>query len=107
MLDKYGKEGLVVLGVTLDDSKDEAARKGVIAYLQKQKVPFTNVNLQGTAETRPKTLDFGVGVPAAFVFNRDNRYVKKLPRVDAKGEPVEDFDYDVIEKLVAELVRKK
>jgi hypothetical protein len=55
----------------------------------------------------PPTLNFGGAVPGAFVFNRDNRHVKKLPRVDAKGEPVEDFDYDVIDKVVAEQLLKK
>jgi hypothetical protein len=104
MLDKYGKDGLVILGVTLDDPKDATARKNVVEYLQKRKVPFDNVNLESP---RPKTLDFGGFVPGAFVFNRDNHHVKKLPRIDDKGEPVEEFDYDVIEKIVADLLRKK
>jgi hypothetical protein len=107
MLDKHGKEGLVVLGVTLDDPKDAKTRQLTIDYLQKKKITFQNYNLDGDPEKRPATLDFGGAVPGAFVFDRTNRYVRKLPRVDAKGEPIEDFDYDKIDKAILEALKGK
>jgi hypothetical protein len=107
MQNKHAKDGLVVLGVTLDGSKDAQARELALAFLEKQKVPFRNVALDVDPAKLPSTLNFGGAVPAAFVFNRDNRHVKKLPLLDAKGEPVEDFDYEAIDKVVAELLKKK
>jgi hypothetical protein len=109
MLDKYGKDGLVVIGVTLDGPKETKARESAAAYLDKQKVPFRNVALDVPPEKLPANLAFIVksGVPGAFVFNRDNRYVKKLPLLDAKDEPIEEMDYDVVEKVVAEQIKKK
>src|SRR5262245_60156770 len=107
MLDKHGKDGLVVLGVTLDDPRDEKARQGVLKYLQAKKMSFQNYHLDADPGKRPATLNFGGGVPAAFVFNRANQHVKKLPRVDDKGEPVEDFDYDKIDKAILEELKRK
>jgi hypothetical protein len=101
MLGKYGKNGLVVLGVTLDDPKDAKALAAVRAYLEKNKVPFRNVALDVPPDKLPSTLRFN-GVPGVFVFNRDGRYVKKLPVLDARGEPVEDFDYAAVDKAVAD-----
>src|SRR5262245_47286045 len=107
MLDKHGKDGLVALGVTLDDPKDEKARASVMKYLAQKKITFPNVHLDADPEKRPKTLDFGGSVPGAFVFNRANQHALKLPRVDAKGEPIEDFDYDKIDKVILEELKRK
>src|SRR4051812_661308 len=102
MHEKYGKDGLVVLTVTVDDPKDAAARTVVENFLAKKTYPFRTLNLDADVEKLP-TLDFGGGVPGAFVFNRDNRYVKKLPLYDrVKKQELEEFDYDAIEKTVAE-----
>ena len=102
MLDKYGKNGLVVLGVALDDPKDAKALASVRSYLEKNKVPFRNVALDVPPDKLPPTLRFN-GVPGAFVFNREGRYVRKLPLIDSRGEPVEDFDYSAVDKAVADL----
>jgi hypothetical protein len=109
MLNKYGKDGLAVIGVTLDDPKDAQARARAAKFLEKQKVPFRNVALDAPPEKRPAPLQFITksGVPGVFVFNRDNRHVKKLPVLDAKDEPVEEVKEDVIEKVVAEQIKKK
>jgi hypothetical protein len=107
MLDKHGKQGLVVFGVTLDDPTDEKARQSILRYLEKKKITFQNYHLDADPKKRPRTLDFGGGVPGAFVFNRANQHVKKLPRLDAKGEPVEDFDYDKIDKAILEELSRK
>src|SRR5262245_13883346 len=107
MLDKHGKDGLVVLGVTLDDPKDEKARASVLKYLEGKKITFPNYHLDADPMKLPKTLDFGGSVPGAFVFNRAGQHVLKLPRLDAKGEPVEDFDYDKIDRAILEELKRK
>ena len=107
MHEKYGKNGLVILTVTVDDPKDAAARAAVEKFLAKKSYPFRTMNLDGDQEKLP-TLDFGGGVPGVFVFDRDNRYVKKLPLYDRdRKETVEEFDYDLIEKAVAGALQKK
>jgi hypothetical protein len=109
MLDKYGKDGLAVIGVTLDDPKDAKARANAAAFLEKRKVPFRNFALDVPQDKRPVPLDFinQAGVPGVFIFNRDNRYVKKLPVLDAKGEPVEQVTDQVIDKTVVEQIKNK
>jgi hypothetical protein len=47
-------------------------------------------------------------VPAVFVFNRENKWVQKYPTLSADGmKVVQEVDYDVIEKQVADLMRRK
>jgi hypothetical protein len=109
MLDKYGKDGLAVIGVTLDAPKETKARENAAKFLEKLKVPFRNFALDVPEDKRPAPLGFisKAGVPGVFVFNRDNRYVKKLPVLDAKDEPIEPVDPAVIEKIIAEQIKKK
>jgi hypothetical protein len=109
---KYAKDGFVAVSVSIDpirgkDGKVNAkAVKDVTEFLQKQKPPFRNFILDAREEEWQKKL--GVyGPPCVYVFNRDNHFVLKLPVLDKKGEPVEVVDYGVIEKTVAELMKKK
>jgi hypothetical protein len=111
MQDKHGKDGLVVLTVMLDDPKDVKVRASAEKYLatklfKDRAPPFRTLNLDANPDKLPPTLNFS-GFPGAFVFNRDNRYVKKLPLLDAKGEPIEEFDYDKIDRAVTEALQKK
>jgi hypothetical protein len=106
MHEKYGKDGLVILTVTLDSPKDAEARAKVEQFLAKKKPPFRTVNLDAEPDKLPTTLDFGGGVPGAFVFNRANRYIKKVPLV--KGDKtLEDLDYGVLEKAAIGALEKK
>ena len=73
---------------------------------ERHKPAFRSFALDLSPEKHPSTLQFG-GVPGVFVFNRDNRYVMKLPVLDAKGNTIEEFDYATIEKVVAEQIQKK
>jgi hypothetical protein len=109
MLGKYGKDGLAVLGVTLDNPKEIKAHESVRTWLAQKKVPFRNVVLDVDPDKRPPSLRAvtQIGVPGAFVFNRSGQYVKKLPLIDAKDEPVEEMDYDTIEKVVAGEIKKR
>jgi hypothetical protein len=108
MHSKHGKGGLEIVSVTLDDPRDRDAaktRERVIRFLnEKIKPTFPSVNLDIRAEDREKKFKTG-SVPIVYVFNRDNRYVMKLPLVNDKGEE-EEVDYDAIEKAVANLIKK-
>lgn len=105
MQDKYGKQGLVVLGVLLDDPRDDTIRAAGLKYLDRVKPSFENVYLDARPEVWQKKLRFE-NYPGVFVFNRDNQYVKKLPLLNEKGEEVEEVDYDVVEKTVTDLLKK-
>ncbi len=109
MLDKYGKDGLTIIGVTLDNPKDAKERASAAAFLEKKKVPFRNVALDVPQDKLPAPLSVitKAGVPGVFIFNRDNRYVKKLPVLDARDEPIEQVEPGVIEKVIAEQIKKK
>ncbi len=103
--EKYGKDGLVVLSVALDDPHNAETRNAALGCLERNKPPFRSFALDLVPEKHPATLQFN-GVPGVFVFNRDNRYVLKLPALDARGNTIEDFDYAAIEKVVAEQLKK-
>jgi hypothetical protein len=105
MHEKYGSDGLVVLGVLLDDPTDDRLRADGLKYLGKVKPPFENVYLDAPPEVWQKKLRL-TGYPGVYVFNRDNHHVKKLPVLDDKGEEKEEVDYDVVEKVVANLMKK-
>jgi thiol-disulfide isomerase/thioredoxin len=103
---KYASEGLVAMSVTLDRADDKAARQSAEKFLQKQRATFQNLLLDAPPEEWQKRLKAD-GPPVVFVFNRDNRIVKRWPVVNAEGKTVEDVDYAAVEKLVADLLRQK
>jgi hypothetical protein len=94
---KYGGEGFVALSVSLDNSRDGKIRARVDDFLQKKQARFTNVIAEGDTDTWYERLKIGA-VPAVFVFDRDNRRVKKL-----SGEEV---DYSLVESEVVKLLKK-
>ena len=105
MHEKYGKDGLVVYSVLLDDPKDAGLRATGDKYLAKIKVPFPIVYLDMPPAEWSKKLRLNA-YPGAFVFNRANKYVKKMPETNDKGDQ-DEVDYDVIEKIVQSLLKEK
>ena len=105
MHDKYGKDGLVILTVTLDENTDEDTtpemrakwRKTVENYVARAKLPFCTYNLDFDPRKRPAPLAFSDGVPRVFVFNRDNQFVLRDQGPDEQE----------IEKAIVEAVKKK
>jgi hypothetical protein len=97
MQKKYGGDGLVALSVSLDNSKDAMIRAKVDEFLKKKQANFTNLIAEGDTDEWYERLKIG-SVPAVFVFDRENRRVKKLA-----GEEV---DYKLIEAEVAKLLKK-
>jgi hypothetical protein len=104
MHDKYGKDGLVVYSVLLDDPKDAAIRATGDRYLGNVKVSFPIVYLDMPPADWSKKLRLDA-YPGVFIFNRANKYVEKLPRTKANGDQ-EDFEYADIEKTVQSLLKE-
>ena len=87
MHEKYGKDGLVVLTVTMDEDNDasaeeRAATRGKIVGRRRNcpSAPTTSTSTR----TRPP-LAFSDGVPRVFVFNRDNQYPLSCRKCDKPG----------------------
>lgn len=100
---KYGKDGFVAVSVALDEKK---SRPGVDKFLDKAGADFPCFLLDEQQEVWAKRLQVN-GPPRIYVFDRDNRVVKKWPVFDDKEELVEDVNFAAIEKLVADLLKKK
>lgn len=99
---KYGKDGLVVISVALDDIRDKDdpdALKRVNEFLRAKKATFTNLLLDETTEFWQKQLRF-IAPPCQFVFDRKGKWTQFIP---AEAE----IDQKVVEKLVVELLRQK
>ncbi len=94
---KYHQDGLVAMSVALDNPADRTIRAKVDEFLQKKQAAFTNLIAEGDIDDWYNTLKIG-GIPCVFVFDRENRRVKKLV-----GEEV---DYKLIEAEVAKLLKK-
>ena len=102
MQKKYGKDGFVAVSVSLDE-KDNLPR--VKQFLEKVGADFPNYRLDVPPEVWQTKLKVD-GPPCIYVFNRAGRFVKKLPAFDDKGEPIEEVDFKVIEKVVVDLLKK-
>ena len=94
MHNKYAKDGLAALSVSLDDPRDEKAQQRVIEFLRKQKATFTNLVLDEKTEVWQEKLKFD-GPPCVFVFNREGKWKK-----------FESPDYAEVEKYAVELLKK-
>jgi hypothetical protein len=106
---KWNKDGLEVITVMVDDPDDKPVRKSnVDTVTRRGATVFRNVYMEkGFAWDKKLNV---LGVPAIYVFNRDNRYVKKLPILDEKGDEKEFLDeagYDAVEKVVEGLMKRK
>jgi hypothetical protein len=94
---KYAGDGFVAMSVSLDNAKDKEIRVEVDAFLTKNQADFTNVILEAPMEEWQEKLKID-SYPCVFIFNRDNRIVRKLV-----GEQV---DYKAIEAEVVKLLKK-
>ena len=105
MHEKYGKDGLVILTVNMDENKDKDTtaedragwRKTIQRYLLKRTLPFRTYDLEFDPNQTPAPLKFYAGVPRVFVCNRDGQYAFREGGPDEKD----------VEKAIAEAVKKK
>ena len=108
MHQKYGKDGLVVVSVSLDlaiarDGEDnvnpEEVRKTVAGFLQKRNAGFGALILDEPNKLLQEKLHF-IAAPCAFVFNRQGQWTQFA------GDRNE-FDEQKIEKHVQEVLKEK
>jgi hypothetical protein len=97
MHQKYAKDGFVAISVTVDTPADAGK---ALAFLQKQKAEFANFLLDETDKVWQEKLKIE-GPPCIYVFNKDNRIVKKMG-----GEDNDVTNYEVVEKIVVQLLKK-
>jgi thiol-disulfide isomerase/thioredoxin len=96
---KYAGEGLAVVSVAipLDEDTPLAVERGkVLKFLQEQNATTPNLLLDEKADVWQARLHFD-GVPAVYVFNRAGKWYQFK----------DEFSYDEVAKLVAELVKAK
>ena len=96
MQEKYGKEGLAAVSVSLDDASDQDARAKVLKFLEGKKARFSNFILDEKPEVWQEKLDIG-GPPCVLVFGRDGKLVKNFN---------DGVDYQEVEKLAVEQLKK-
>jgi hypothetical protein len=94
---KHGKDNFAAVSVSLDDPNEKDVKKKVLEFLESKKATFTNLILDEKSDFWMEKLDID-GPPAVFVFNQKGERVKKF---------ADDFKYEDVEKLVAELMKKK
>jgi hypothetical protein len=103
MQKKYAGKDFAAVSVNLDDPKDAKARQKALDFLQKQQATFTNVMLDAKPEVWQEKLKID-GPPCIYVFDRDGRFVKKLPVISTKDDEAEEAAYSVVAPLVAKLL---
>jgi len=96
MHQKYQKQGLVIISVSLDDAEDRDSVKEAEDFLKKMKASFQNFLLEEKPEVWQKKLN-AEAVPLVFVFNRQGQIEKKF---------MESPSHEVLEKLIEQLLRK-
>src|SRR5829696_6200463 len=96
MHEKWAKDGFEVIAVATDKASEVKALAHARKFLaDKIKPKYLTVHVDSTTFDFEKKIS-PQNVPAAFVFDRENRWAKKLPSFDDKGEEKEAFEYDLI-----------
>ncbi len=98
MRDKFAKDGLLVITVSLDEEpQSKEVQEKVRKLLESKKANrFTNLILDEKLEAWQKKLNFD-GPPSFFVFGKDGKLIKHFKN---------DFEFDEVEKLVGEALKQ-
>jgi hypothetical protein len=94
---KYKKDDFAAFSCALDDPERKGIQEKLLKFLKEKKAAFPNFLLNETDEVWQDKLKI-LGPPAVFVFDREGKPAKKF---------TENFTYEDVEKLVAELIKKK
>ena len=97
MQNKYGKDGVVAMSVSLDDPNEKDNKHKVLKFLESQKATFSNFILDEKPEYWQEKLKID-GPPCVFVFNREGGIARKFAEIKV--------DYADVEKVVVELLKK-
>jgi hypothetical protein len=92
--EKYSKDGVAAISVSLDDPRDKGEKEAVLKFLQKNKASFTNLILDESQEFWQKKFKMD-GPPTVYVFNREGQWTQFTG-----GD-----HYPEVERLVVEFLR--
>lgn len=106
---KYGGKEVVCMSLACDyvgikSKPPEFYRERVQKFLDKQEATFENLLASVEAEELFEKMKIA-SIPAVFVFGKDGKLVKCFNNDSAQSE-AENFTYEDVNKLVAELVKK-
>src|SRR5262249_25275552 len=93
--EKYAKDGLGGVSVSLDDAHKDGTRAAVLKFLRARKASFPNFILDEDSEYWAKKFDT-VGPPFVYVFDRQGKW-RRFQGAEHYGE---------IESLVQEFLKK-
>ena len=96
---RHAKEGLVCVSVSLDEAKEQDKP---LAFLRQQGAIFHNFLLDEEFDCWQAKFDIN-GPPALFVFDRDNRLVRRFDSTD----PNKTYTHEDVETVVKELLQAK
>jgi hypothetical protein len=98
MQDTYGKDGLVILSVNLDDPKDAELRPKVVDVLAREKASFSAVAPATKEDIEPIVDNWKVSsIPLNVIYGRDGKVAKRI----------EGADIDELKRIVREQLEKK
>jgi thiol-disulfide isomerase/thioredoxin len=97
MQQKYGKEGLVCISMSIDQPEDKDA---ALQFLIKEKATFENFLIDEKPAVWSKAWNFR-NVPALRVYGRDGKLAKQFDYEDADNQ----FDHAEVEPFVVKLLR--
>ena len=102
MHEKYGKKGLQVISLSLDDTTDAKAVDAAKAFLAEKKATFLNVLLDEELGVGFEKLNINA-IPAVFLYGPDGKELQRFTMDDAKNQ----FTYDDVEKKLDALLGNK
>jgi hypothetical protein len=94
--EKYEKEGLVALSVSLDDPNETGAKESVLKFLRTRSASFTNLILDESQDFWQKKFNMD-GPPSVYLFNREGKWKQWVG-----GDP-----YPEVEKLAVQFLKEK
>lgn len=95
---KHHRDGVACMSVSVDEleKRDEALK-----FLQKREAAFSNYIIDDVGEAWWDKWEIKA-IPIVLVFDREGKLVRKFD----KDDPDNQFSYEDVEKLVAELLQK-
>jgi thiol-disulfide isomerase/thioredoxin len=107
---KYGGKDVVCMSMSCDyagikNKPPEFYRERVITFLEKQGATFENILSSVPSDELFEEMELA-SIPAVYVYGRDGKLVKRFDNEKAEKEE-DNFTYEHVNKLVAELAAKK
>lgn len=97
---KYGKQGLVVISVSLDELKEgDKTKERALAFLTKQQATFQNLILNEPYQVWQEKLRF-MGPPCYFVFSKRGEWIQ------FNTDEGRDLDHQEIERTLVRMLKE-